>query len=167
MKFLVLFFTLVVSSFTFASETVRVLEDVIPHTANITTSSAKFYMDKASSLGYAQVDVSERYQVIHWMDHCISNGDPRFPRVICQRVPRVEERTRTIYQHTELIPNLVLEGDKVVFHGEESVECGTLGVSRVFKRPTLYLNGKCKLQSKIELDRAERKVIVDFKTTNK
>ena len=164
MKFLVLLFALMTSSFAFASETVRVLEDVIPNTTNITTSSAKFYMDKASSLGYAQVEVSERYQVIHWMDHCISNGDPRFPRVICQRVPRVEERSRTIYQHTELIPGLVLNDKTMVYQGQNGdIECGTLGTSRIFKRPTLNLNGKCKLQTKVLLDRADRKVIVDFK----
>lgn len=164
MKLFVLALALMTSSFAFATEIVRVLEDVIPNTRNFTTSSAKFYMDKASSLGYAQVEVSETYEVTHWVDHCVSNADPRFPRVFCQRVPRIEHRTRTIYEHTELIPNLVLEGDKMVFNGQDgAVECGTLGTSRVFKRPTLYLNGKCELKSKVELDRVENKVIVDFK----
>lgn len=164
MKSLLLSLALMASSFSFASETVRVLENGIPHSTNYTTSSAKFFMDKASSLGYAQVEVSEHYQVIHWVDHCVSNGDPRFPRVFCQRVPRTEERIRTIYEHTELIPNLVLEGDKIIYNGENgAVDCGKLGVSRVFKRPTLYLNGKCQLQSKIEFDRADKKVVVDFK----
>ncbi|HLT21958.1 MAG TPA: hypothetical protein VKZ84_00875 [Bacteriovoracaceae bacterium] len=164
MKLLSLFLVLMTSSFAFAAETVRVVEDVIPHSIQYTYADAKFYMDTESSLGYAQVEVNERYQVTRWVEHCYPVGDPRFPSVSCRRVPHVEEVNRLIYKHTELIPNLVLEGNKMVYHSESgAVECGTLGTSRVFRRPTLYLSGKCQLDAGVVLDRADRKVIVDFK----
>lgn len=161
LSFLLVFMT---SSMAFASQTVRVVEDVIPNTTQFLFADAKFFMDTESSLGHAQVEVNERYQVTRWVEHCYPVGDPRFPSVSCRRVPHVEEVNRVIYRHTELIPNLVLEGNKMVYHSDAGpVECGTLGTSRVFRRPTLYLSGKCQLDSRVVLDRAERKVIVDFK----
>lgn len=170
MKLFALVFALMTSS-AFAFENVRVLEDVIPHYSNRTlTSSAKFQMDKSSTLGYAVVEVTEQYNVTYWETICHhpspapGPGRGPVPGPICRQVPRTHTEYNTIYQHSELIPNLVLEGNKIVYQGENgNVECGTLGTSRVFRRPTLYLNGKCTLESKVVRDRADKKVIVDFK----
>lgn len=164
MKLLAILFALMTSSMVFAAETVRVIEDVIPHshTRNFTRSDAKFFMDRDSSLGYAQATVTEEYQVTYWETVCTGYSDPRRGPV-CHRVPRTHTEYRTIYSHTELIPNLVLEGDKIIYHAQSgAVECGTIGTSRVFRRPTLYLNGKCTLNSRVLMDRSDRKVIVDF-----
>lgn len=163
MKLLAFLLVLMTSSMSFAAETVRVLEDQIPYTPNYTTADAKFYMDTDSNLGYAQVSVTEQYQVTYWETICHGPVDPRYPHPVCRRVPRTETHYRTIYEHTELIPNLVLEDKTMVYHSANgAVECGTLGTSRVFRRPTLYLSGKCKLNSRVVLDRAAKKVVVDF-----
>lgn len=164
MKLIAVLFALMTSSMAFAAETVRVIEDVIPYSnsRHFTRTDAKFHMDTNSSLGYAQVTVTEEYQVTYWETVCTGHHDPR-RGTVCHRVPRTQTEYRTIYQHSELIANLVLEGNKMVYHSQTgAVECGTLGTSRVFRRPTLYLNGNCKLNSHIVQDRADRKVIVDF-----
>lgn len=167
MKLLAFLFVLMTSTMAFSAETVRVVSDSIPNTPYYTRSDAKFYMDQGSSLGYAQVEVTEEMQVTRWETVCNGPYDPRFPHPGCRQYPRTYTEYRTIYQHTELIPNLVLEGNKIVYNGEAgAVECGTLGESRVFRRPTLYLNGKCSLKSAVIRDRADRKVIVDFQVRN-
>lgn len=161
MKLLALLFLFVTSS-SFAAESIRLIEDNIPYTRGYTKSTANFFMDRDSSLGFAQVSVTEEYQVTRWETVCPS-PTPRQPNPICHSVPRTSTEYRTIYNHTELIPNLVLEGDKMIYHGNNgAVDCGTLGLSRVFRRPTIYLSGKCKLTSRTLTDRAERKVVVDF-----
>ncbi len=50
------------------------------------------------------------------------------------------ETVTTILRKSAKVEGLYLEGDKLIFHG---VECGTYGVSRIFRIPTLYLSGKC------------------------
>ena len=169
MKLLVFLFVLMTSSMAFSAETVRIVSDSIPNTHYYTRADAKFYMDQSSTLGYAQIEVTEEIQVTRWETVC-NNGpyDPRFPQAPgCRQYPRTYTEYRTIYQHTELIPNLVLEGKKIVYNGEAgAIECGTIGESRVFRRPTLYLNGKCTLKSAVIRDRADRKVVVDFQVKN-
>lgn len=163
MKLLAFLLVLITSSTVMAAETIRVVEDVIPYSHYFTRSDAKFYMDTDSSLGYAQVSVTEEYQVTYWETVCTGSSHPRRPGQVCHRIPRTHTEFRTIYQHTELIPNLVLEGNKMVYHSEAgAVECGTLGTSRVFRKPTIYLSGKCKLVSRVIHDRADKKIVVDF-----
>lgn len=161
MKLFAFLFVLMTSSMAFSAETLRIVEDEIPNGPFHSFADAKFYMDTDSSLGYAQVSVREEFPITYWETICSSH--PRHPAPVCHRVPRTRIEYRTVYEHTELIPNLVLEGNKMVYHGENStVECGTLGTSRVFRKPTLYLNGKCKLNSRVLLDRSAKKVVVDF-----
>lgn len=59
-------------------------------------------------------------------------------------------RSRRVVKHYEaLIPELSLNGDVLTFEGAEgSVDCGTMGVTRVFKRPVLNLSGNCSLVTK-------------------
>lgn len=160
---LLAFLLLLVTSATYAADSVRVFEDRIPYSRSYTRSYAKFHMDRESSLGFAVIEVTEEYEVVRWETVCNGSHDPRRPSPICHQVPRTVREYRTIYNHTEQIPNLVLEGDKMIYHGSTgAVDCGTLGLSRVFRRPTLYLTGNCNLNSHILFDRADKKVVVDF-----
>lgn len=53
-------------------------------------------------------------------------------------------RSRPILSKEAKVEGLFLQGDKLIFRGEAAdVDCGTMGVSRVFKIPTLFLSGKC------------------------
>jgi hypothetical protein len=66
------------------------------------------------------------------------------------RVVHMGRHTRTVSKRFEaLIPGLTLNEDVLTFSSAEgSVDCGTMGVTRIFKRPLLNLNGDCKLVTK-------------------
>lgn len=166
MKALIALFTLMTSSLAFSAETVRVFEDVASYTANPTRSEAKFYLDKESGLGYAQIIVKEGIPTLEPVRTCVEFDQNGPNRSRCLRWVEYTDTTynyRKVYEHTELIPDLILEGNKILYNTKSGVvDCGTLGVSRIFKVPTLYLNGKCTLKSKIVQERAVKKVIVDL-----
>lgn len=47
------------------------------------------------------------------------------------------------------VPELALVGDTLVLTANgESVDCGTMGETRIFKRPVLNLSGKCDVVAK-------------------
>lgn len=68
---------------------------------------------------------------------------------------------RDILTLTEEVPGMVVE-DKVV--SLDGVVCGKMGVSRILKVPTLYLNGNCKLKEKMVRVNGERRLIVKVVT---
>lgn len=71
----------------------------------------------------------------------------------------------TVFSDKVSVPNLVLMGNDAVYQGAGgNVVCGTMGVSRVFKVPTLYLNGKCVLSSVILRDGRKHKLVVTLTT---
>lgn len=154
MKLLALFCLMMASSS--YAESIKVVDANIPFTRGSTLAQAEFYMDTESSLGYAKVKVQEETQETRWTNNCRS-FDGCFPEL------ETVTTYKTIYSTTELIPSLVLEGDKMVYLGSKgAVDCGTLGKSRVFRAPTLYLSGKCKLTSRVLGDQADKKVEVDL-----
>lgn len=99
----------------------------------------QFYMDQTTGDGFAKVAVVEDRP---YMDWSYNRGGHRVP----------EHRTRSVvvFQETVKIDGLMLMDDKVIYHGEDGdVDCGTMGVSRIFRRPTIYLSGNCKLSGKM------------------
>jgi hypothetical protein len=64
---------------------------------------------------------------------------------------------RNIMTQTEEVPGMVVENKIVSLDG---VVCGKMGVSRIFKVPTLYLNGSCKLKERMERVNGEKRLIV-------
>ncbi len=68
---------------------------------------------------------------------------------------------RNIMTMTEEVPGMVVE-DKVV--SLDGVVCGKMGISRILKVPTLYLNGSCKLSEKIVRVNGEKRLIVKVTT---
>lgn len=111
---------------TFANaEAIKVLDVTLPTPSHFSTSSfARFYMNQQTGEGFAKVSTT---------DYPASSDDA----------------PTTIFSKTVKIENLMLMGDQMVFRGTEGdVDCGKMGVSRVFKRPTIILSGNCSLQTK-------------------
>ncbi|MFP5385604.1 MAG: hypothetical protein ACLGHN_05955 [Bacteriovoracia bacterium] len=144
----------VFSSVAFAGE-VTVLETEVPrlHSRDRSTVDSRFYIDTESRKGYVKVKVSKEIWNHHRHFPHRGRHDRHFPSYV------------TVFEDTVKVDNLVLEGDQVMYYGAEgAVNCGTMGVSRVFKIPTLYLSGNCKLSGNIMRDGVEKKLIVTMKT---
>lgn len=116
---------------------------------------ASFQVDKTTGEGFVQVVVTEERPGIpsgHY-DH------------MGRWTPYNQTMTFVVLDEKVKVDNLMLMGNKIVYHAEEGeVECGTLGVSRVLKRPTIYLSGKCELTAFVEGFQTERHVVVKLKT---
>jgi len=129
---------LMFSSIAFAAE-VNVMNIAAERVRSQDNIRANFHLDQASGQGSVQISVTR--QVIIPGDHMGGiNG----------RMGDVNGGSfdLSILNDEAIVPGLTLEGDKAVFRsGSEAIECGTMGVSRIFKVPTLYLSGKCDLQA--------------------
>lgn len=68
---------------------------------------------------------------------------------------------RTILSMTEEIPGMTVV-DKVV--SIDGIACGKMGLSRILKVPTFYLNGSCKLSEKFVRENGERMLQVKLIT---
>lgn len=61
-----------------------------------------------------------------------------------------ETTSFTVFSKDIIVPDLLVEGNKLIFRSSSrSVDCGTLGVTRVFRRPTLYLTGACSTRAEV------------------
>lgn len=128
------------SSFAFSSEVI-LMERTVPVMSSSYHSyaDARFHMDMQTGEGFVKVSVTED----RWMSggYYDSNG-----RWYPHRVPM----PMTVFSDTIKVDGLMLVDKKVIYQGAEGeVECGKMGLSRVFKVPTLYLNGNCSLSSRL------------------
>ena len=143
-----IFFMFVFSAFVNASDVV-VLEETIPSIRPghelINTS---LFMNLKTGEGFAKTIVAED-EYYPYPNRWCQNG-PNGPYANCfpsQRPPRV------VFSKTTKIAGLTLVDDKAIFTGAEGeVICGTMGVSRIFKIPTLYLSGNCELYGEVKRD---------------
>lgn len=104
------------------AEVVKIVDTTLSHNGSTSTFS-RFFMDQNSGEGYAQIATT----------YYPASSD---------EVPEV------IFSKTVKIENLMLMGDQAVYRGTEGdVNCGTLTVSRIFKKPTLILTGNCSFKS--------------------
>lgn len=156
MKKLLLAALFVFSSIAFAEEVV-LLEKELPVMSSSfhTYSDARFHMDTETGVGFAKISVTED----RWMmgGHYDSNG-----RWYPHRIPM----PITVLSETVRVPGLMLVDKKMIYQGTQGeVDCGYMGLSRVFRRPTLYLNGNCSLESRItgHWDDMKVKVILKVK----
>lgn len=126
-------------------------EQIVVMEAKITSSwgsnldvQTNFYMDQATGQGYVKARVN---QIVRTHPR---EGGPNHVTVFSDKVS---------------VPNLVLMGNDAVYQGAGgNVVCGTMGVSRVFKVPTLYLSGNCVLSSVILRDGRKNKLVVSLTT---
>lgn len=110
---------------------------------------SRFVIDMDTHEGYVNVEALE--------ERVVSSGSPR------SSIPN--RMTVVVFSDQVKVEGLIFMGEKIIYRGETSdIECGTLGVSRVFKRPTIYLNGNCSLSSRITKNRDQRKVVVKLIT---
>ena len=117
-------------------------------------ADARFYMDTQSKDGFVKVSVTED----HWImtGHYDTNG-----RWYPHRTPM----PMTIFSQTIKVDGLMMVDDKVIYQGAEGeVECGKMGLSRVLKVPTLYLNGNCSLSARLTGSWNDRMLTVTLST---
>lgn len=141
------------SALAFANE-VTLLVKTLPITRGLLNVDSRFSIDTDMKEGFAKVLVSEQY--IEYVQRC-NGGYPTGP--ICTTYP--ETRYRTVLTEKVKIEGMTMNGDDVIYQGTEGdVLCGTMKPSRVFRVPTLYLTGKCDLESRI----SNNNLVVKFKT---
>ena len=145
MKKLILAALTLAASTVYAADQVIVLEAKVPVIYDTNSKAeASFYMDQTTGQGFVKAIVTES------IPRHPQDGGPSYSRTFSDKVQ---------------VPGLVLMGDQAVYQGASgNVVCGTMGVSRVFKVPTLYLNGNCKLNGKIVRTNTETKLVVTLTT---
>lgn len=122
--------------------------------------STSFYVDQVTNEGFAKVVVTkERFHV--GPNGCVNS--------VCAPGPiDYGPQYELVYSDLVKVEGLTLVDKKLVFQGEgETVECATFGLSRVLKRPTLYLSGKCDLEGYLARGRVEAdaiNLVVKFST---
>lgn len=143
----------------FAAEIV-LLDTQIPSRAYFMTyASTRIQVDQNTSEAFVDVTVTEERPMHNpgpgWCDQWGRCHPNRMP------MPMQVE----IFSQRIKVEGLMLMGDRLVFQGEQAdVDCGYLGVSRVFRKPTLYLNGNCKASANIVGNYRDQRVVVKFKT---
>ena len=155
MKTLILSLLLASTSALALADEVTLLVKTLPITRGLLNVNSKFSIDTDMKEGFAKVLVSEQY--IEYVQRCNGGGYPTGP--ICTTYP--ETRYRTVLTEKVKIEGMTMNGDDVIYQGTEGdVLCGTMKLSRVFRVPTLYLTGKCDLESRI----SNNNLVVKFKT---
>jgi hypothetical protein len=154
------------SSVAFAGE-VLVLDQSVMNVGNgMTSVDARFQVDKNTSEGFVDVTVTEERYVMgggYGYPGPGPMGCDRYGRCFPQRMPM--PMPVTVFSQRVKVEGLMLMGDTVMYHGAEgNVDCGTLGVSRVFRKPTIYLNGNCKLSGHVTGNYNNTRVVVKLKT---
>lgn len=149
MKKLTLAILVLCMSVAYAAE-INLLEASYRSAHNYPTQiNSRFVIDMDTYEAYVKVEAIE--------ERVISSGSSR------SHLPH--RMTVIVFNDQVKVAGLMLMGDKIIYHGESAdIECGTMGVSRVFKRPTIHLNGNCRLSSQIIENRNQRKVIVKLIT---
>ncbi len=144
---------MLISTSALANE-VTLLVKTLPITRGLPSVSSKFSIDTEMKEGFAKVLVTEQY--IEYVQRC-NGGYPSGP--ICTTYP--ETRYNTVLTEKVKIEGMTTNGNDVIYQGTEGdVLCGTMKLSRVLRVPTLYLTGKCVLESRI----SNNSVVVKFKT---
>jgi hypothetical protein len=141
-KFMILALALI-TSFANASSVV-VMEAELPVTNGQNLVDTRFFMDTKTGEGFVKAVVSEvRYTWPNWCPH-----DP-YGRCFPQDQRPMPTQVM-IFNGSKKIDGLMLMGDQAVYQSAQgNIVCGTMGISRIFKVPTLYLSGNCSLSSKI------------------
>lgn len=163
MKKIIFLAMILAASFAQANE-LTVLESDVNVMSFRALSDARFQIDQDTQEGFVKVIVSEERPVIDYNGGGLPGPFPGGYNPFPQWNPT--PMMVAVFEKTVKVDGLMLMADKVIYHAKEgSVECGTMGVSRIFKRPTIFLSGKCVLSTSLkQLSRRKFKVVVTLKT---
>jgi len=153
---------MIISSVSAFAGEVQILDQQVMSIGNGRTMvDARFQVDKNTTEGFVDVTVTEeRYM-----------GNPYPGPIGCDQWGRCHPNRMpmpmpvTVFSQRVKVEGLMLMGDTVMYHGAEgNVDCGTLGVSRIFRKPTIFLNGNCKLVGNVTGNYNNTRVVVKMKT---
>jgi hypothetical protein len=131
--------------------------DSILGSTNVLT---KFQINTEMKEAFAKIEVDEALTT--YIPVCTGGGYP-YPAPVCRSVPQVT--IRTIFAETVKIEGMTMNGDEVIYQGQNGdVVCGKMGISRIFKRPTFFLSGKCSLEGNVQFVNGIKKLTVKFIT---
>lgn len=161
MKKFILAALALVSISAFAGE-VLVLDQQVMNIGNGRTYvDARFQVDQNTTEGFVDVTVTEERYIGGQYPGPI--GCDQWGRCYPQRMPT--PMPVTVFSQRVKVEGLMLMGESVMYHGAEgNVDCGRLGVSRIFRKPTIYLNGNCKLVGNVTGNWNNTRVVVKLKT---
>ncbi len=155
MKKFILAALVLCTSMVYAAEVTVMEENITGLDSFRTMVDARFQMDQKTGEGFVNVTVTEE-RMTYGGGFC-----DQFGRCYPQRMPMQV----VVFDESAKIEGLMLMDDKVVYHGANGdVDCGKMGVSRVFKKPTIFLNGNCKLSGHVSGNWHNSKVVVVLKT---
>ena len=147
--------TMILGSAFAQAATVTVLETTVLTARSGDRIDDRFYIDTTTGQGSVTVTVTrEEYNPWdnQWPGGGWTNCTP-YGGCIPRPMPRPMPTIRTIFDTKVEVTGLALHGDRIVYAGTNGdVECGTFGYSSVLRRPTIYLSGKCTLNSYIDRD---------------
>ena len=149
------------SSVAFAGEVLVLDQSVMSIGNGRTMVDARFQVDKDTTEGFVDVTVTEERYVGN--PYPGPMGCDQWGRCYPQRMPM--PMPVVVFSQKVKVEGLMLMGDTVMYHGAEgNVDCGTLGVSRIFRKPTIFLNGNCKLIGNVTGNYNNTRVVVKLKT---
>lgn len=152
---------IVTSVSAFAGEVVVLDQEVMGIGNWRTHVDTRFQVDQNTTEGFVDVSVTEeRYIGGHYPGPI---GCDQWGRCHPNRMPM--PAPVTVFSQRVKVEGLMLMGETVMYHGAEgNVDCGRLGLSRVFRKPTIYLNGNCKLSGHVTGNGRNTRVVVKLKT---
>lgn len=155
MKKFILAALVLCSSMVYAAEVTVMNEEIMLMSNNFTTVDARFHIDQTTGEGFAKVMVTEERMTYG------GGYYDQYGRWYPQRmsIPFL------IFEDLVKIEGLMLMDDKVIYNGADGdIDCGKMGLSRVLKKPTFFMNGNCTLSGRIFRNYNNSKVVVVLKT---
>jgi hypothetical protein len=109
--------------------------------ASICASAAEVSVMDINSSKVVNAQLSSRFEVN------LQDGSAGVSVSATKWVRRGREKVAKTVTFEKLVPELALVNDKLMLG---DIECGTMGETRVFRRPVLNLSGKCDIVTKRE-----------------
>lgn len=126
----------------------------------------KFQINTEMKETFAKIEVEDA--TMSYIQVCPGTGPSYpypypYPGNYCRTFPEV--KIRTIFSETVKIEGMTMNGDDVIFQGQNGdVVCGKMGFSRILKKPTFFLSGKCSIVGDIKFINGKKNLTVKFIT---
>lgn len=111
--------------------------------ASLAVSAAELKVMDLPSLEMSHGHVTTRFEIDH------SSGAAGVSATVTRKRPGRGGGTSYTRTHEKEVPELSMVGGTLFLNVDGvSVDCGSMGVTRIFKRPILNLNGNCDLETR-------------------